>query len=163
MTNIIAILLSALLLCLPARAAELPGKVIGVTDGDTVKILIAGHKQERIRLAGIDAPERRQPYGQKSRQHLSNMIFGRQVVVVWKKRDRYKRIIGKIVLDEKTDVGLEQIKAGLAWHYKAYQKDQSGDDRQTYADAELRARDKRAGLWSDANPVAPWAWRRNGK
>ena len=109
----------ALALFLPAgaSAADLHGKVVGVADGDTVTVLDAEKHQHKIRLAGIDAPEKAQAFGQASKKNLSDMIFGHEVDVSWDKRDRYGRIIGKISVD-KIDVCLEQIRRGMAWHYK---------------------------------------------
>src|SRR5574340_1302510 len=97
-----------------ASAATLVGQVVGVTDGDTVTVLDEQRQQHKIRLAGIDAPEKRQPFGQRSKETLSDAVFGRSVSVEWDKFDRYGRIIGKIVVDTK-DVNLRQVEAGLAW------------------------------------------------
>ena len=102
-----------------ACAADLHGKVVGVADGDTVTVLDAEKHQHKIRLAGIDAPEKAQAFGQASKKSLSDMIFGREVDVKWDKRDRYGRIIGKISANQ-TDVCLEQVRRGMAWHNKQY-------------------------------------------
>ncbi len=124
-----------LLLAAPiAFADSLTGKVVKITDGDTLTILDANYKDHKIRLAGIDAPERRQAYGLASRKHLLSIVAGKQVTVEYQKRDRYGRIVGKVLLDG-IDACLEQVKAGLAWHYKKYQHEQSAEDRQLYADA----------------------------
>ena len=85
-------------------------------------------------------------------------MFGKAVLVVYNKKDRYGRTIGKVMLGG-TDANLEQIKAGLAWHYKAYEREQSAEDRAAYAAAELVARSARLGLWSEGNAVPPWEWR----
>ncbi len=87
------------------------------------------------------------------------MVFRKQVVVEWTKRDRYGRIIGKVIVGGR-DVNLAQISAGLAWHYKDYQREQANEDRRAYAGAEERARTKRIGLWSVAAPLPPWEFRR---
>ncbi|WP_256469911.1 thermonuclease family protein [Aromatoleum aromaticum] len=113
-----------------------------------------------MRLSGIDAPERRQAFGDRSRQNLAGLVFRKYLVVEWDKVDRYKRIIGKVILDGK-DVNLSQITAGYAGHYKEYQREQPFADRQSYARAEGEARTRRLGLWLDAVPVAPWDFRRN--
>ena len=149
-----------LVLCLATcvHAVELRGKVVGVSDGDTVTVLDAERHQHKVRLAGIDAPEKAQAFGQASKISLSDQIFGREVAVIWDKRDRYGRIIGKISVDH-LDVCLEQVRRGMAWHYKQYARDQAPDDRVTYAEAEVAARAARAGLWRDVAPVAPWEWR----
>jgi endonuclease YncB( thermonuclease family) len=108
-----------------ANAASLIGKVVRVADGDTVTVLDVSNTQHRIRLQGIDAPERKQPFGRKSGEYLANAVAGKTVVVEWDKRDRYGRIVGKVVL-EGEDMNLRQIEGGLAWHYKKYAVEQSG-------------------------------------
>lgn len=138
---------------------SLEGRVVGVADGDTITVLDAGNRQTRIRLQGIDAPESRQAFGQVSKQNLSDLIFNRQVVVEYEKTDRYGRTLGKVLAGGR-DVNLEQVKAGLAWHYKYYQDEQSPDDRRLYADAESQARAARRGLWADPSPIPPWDFRR---
>ena len=149
-----------IVLCLATcvHAVELRGKIVGVSDGDTVTVLDAERHQQKVRLAGIDAPEKAQAFGQASKTSLSDQIFGREVVVTWDKRDRYGRIIGKISVDFR-DVCLEQVRRGMAWHYKQYLRDQAPDDRGVYAEAEVAARAARVGLWHDEKPVAPWEWR----
>jgi len=147
-----------LYLTISAHAAELRGNVVSVSDGDTVTILDAGRHQHKVRLAGIDAPEKAQEFGKTSKQRLSEQIFGQNVVVIWEKHDRYGRIIGKILLND-IDICLEQIKQGMAWHYKQYQKDQPSKDREEYSDAETFARNAYKGLWSHKDPIAPWIWR----
>lgn len=129
--------------------------VVGITDGDTVTVLDARHVQHKIRLSGIDAPEKSQPFGQRSKENLSAWVFDRHVTVETDKTDRYGRSVGKIVLNG-IDVNLEQIKQGFAWHYWKYGSEQPEDERHRYAQAEKAAR---AGLWRDAAPVAPWDWR----
>jgi len=122
-------------------------------------VLDANYKQHKIRLAGIDAPERRQAYGLASRKHLASIVAGQQVRIEYQKRDRYGRIVGKVLLDG-IDVCLEQVKVGFAWHYKKYQHEQSAEDRELYADAENKARNERLGLWRENNPNPPWEFRR---
>lgn len=142
-----------------AQADSFDGRVVAVTDGDTITVLAAGNIQERIRLAGIDAPERGQSFGQASKQLLSDQVYGRQVAIEWAKRDRYGRVVGKVLVDGR-DANLEQVRAGMAWHFKKYENEQALDDRLAYGRAESAARDARIGLWSDPAPVAPWEWRR---
>jgi endonuclease YncB( thermonuclease family) len=132
--------------------------VVGISDGDTVTVLDALHAQHRIRLTGIDAPEKAQPYGDASKRHLSNMVFGEVVTVEYEKHDRYGRIVGKIMKNGH-DASLEQLRAGLAWHYKQYQREQSRADRNAYAEFEHEAQQAHAGLWRDRAPVPPWTWR----
>ena len=134
-----------LLLAAPiAFANSLTGKVVKITDGDTLYVLDANYKDHKIRLAGIDAPERKQAYGLASRKHLASIVAGQQVAVEYQKRDRYGRIVGKIWVDG-IDACLEQVKVGFAWHYKKYQHEQSLEDQRLYAEAENKAREGRLG------------------
>ncbi len=94
-----------------------------------------------------------------SRKHLASIVAGQQVTVEYQKRDRYGRILGKVLVDG-IDACLEQVKAGFAWHYKKYQHEQSVEDQRLYADAENDARDARLGLWRENNPNPPWEFRR---
>ena len=138
------------------------GRIVGISDGDTVTLLDANKRQYKIRLTGIDAPEKKMPFGQRSKEHLSDLIFSKDVLVETEKLDRYGRTLGKILFD-RNDINLAMINAGLAWHYKKYQKDQSRSDRLLYAHAEEQARQHRLGLWRDPNPTAPWEWRKGGQ
>ncbi len=138
---------------------DCPCKVVKVTDGDTVHVLDRGKVKHKIRLGGIDAPETKQAFGKKSKQNLSDLIASESVDVEYSKRDRYGRIIGKLLKDGQ-DINLKQVKDGYAWHYKAYQQEQSTLDQALYDSAETGARKKRIGLWS-APAVAPWEYRRN--
>ena len=160
----IQLLLASLTLVFAAAtvAENLTGKVIGVMDGDTIEVLDATKRPHKIRLEGIDAPEKEQAFGNRAKQHLSDQVFGKQVEVVTSKTDKYGRNIGKVLINGK-DANLEQVRAGFAWHYKAYQKEQSVVDRTLYADAEAAARSARSGLWRDPQPMAPWEWRHGGK
>ena len=144
------------------QAATLQGKVVGVADGDTIKVLDATNTQHKIRLQGIDAPEKAQPFGQKSKQSLSQLVYNKQVTVEYQKKDKYGRTLGK-VLHNGTDVCLEQIKLGMAWHYKQYESEQTKEDRETYAQAELATRAQALGLWKDKNATPPWEYRRQQK
>ena len=146
-------------LSLAAFADSLTGKVVKITDGDTLYVLDANYKEHKIRLAGIDAPERKQAYGLASRKHLASIVASKQVTVEYQKRDRYGRIVGKVLVNG-VDACLEQVKAGFAWHYKKYQHEQSPEDRRLYADAENQARNERLGLWRGNNPNPPWEYRR---
>lgn len=149
----------ALLLAWPLAGEVLEGRVVAVTDGDTVKVLTSSLVEERVRLATIDAPERKQPFGSVSKAHLSDLVFGREVAVDWHKRDRWGRIIGVVLVDGR-DAGLEQIGAGLAWHYTDYAREQSEADRERYARTQIDARAEALGLWSEEGPIPPWEWRR---
>lgn len=139
-------------------AADLRGRVVAVQDGDTVTLLDERNQQHRIRLQGIDAPEKSQPFGNVSRENLSGLVFDRDVLVQYEKLDRYGRVVGKILIDNR-DACLAQVEAGLAWHYKQYQIEQTVEDRARYAAAEETARRKLAGLWRDPSPKAPWEFR----
>ncbi len=134
------------------------GQVVAVADGDTVTVLDGRKRQHKIRLTGIDAPEKSQPYGNVSRQHLAGLVFGREVRANCPKKDRYQRQLCKIEVDGR-DVNLAQLAAGMAWHYKAYGKDQGLFDFTGYALVELEARYRRRGLWADPRPQAPWKYR----
>lgn len=141
-------------------AAVLQGSVVGVGDGDTIKVLDSNQRLYSVRLMGIDAPEKAQPFGQKSKQSLSNMVFNRQVEVEWTKKDKYGRIVGKIWTQDGTDVCLAQINNGMAWHYKQYASEQIPADRARYAQAEAKAKADGTGFWREQAPVPPWEWRR---
>lgn len=141
-----------------SSAYELTGRVVSVADGDTVTLLDANLRQHKVRLSGIDAPERRQPFGNRSRLHLGALVFGKQVTADCPKKDRYKRGV-----PPRGRPNLAQIEAGMAWHYKAYAREQSPADQWRYAKAEDRAREARQGLWADRAPVAPWDFRKARK
>jgi endonuclease YncB( thermonuclease family) len=144
--------------CFWAHAETITGRVVGVADGDTITLLDDAKRQYKIRLSGIDAPEKKQAFGQRSKESLSNLVFAKIVDVETDKVDRYGRRIGKIWVSG-VDANLEQIKRGMAWHYKQYEREQSKDDQRKYAKEELESRQARRGLWGDAAPVAPWEFR----
>lgn len=158
MKTLLRSLLLSLLISLSATAATLSGKVVGVSDGDTITVLDAAKVQTKIRLAGIDAPEKSQAFGNRSKQHLSDLVYQKTVDIDWNKTDKYGRTIGKVIVAGK-DANLAQIRAGLAWHYKAYEKEQSTKDRSDYAQVEGDARTRKLGLWADAKPIPPWDYR----
>jgi len=167
----IALMASLALLAGQVHAATLAGHVVGITDGDTITVLDASKTQYAVRLHAMDAPERNQPFGARSKQNLSGLVFGKDVTVEWRKKN-HERLVGKVLVDEtgadcafrsclkSLDAGLQQIRDGLAWHAKQFEREQSPEDRARYAAAEIKARDARAGLWTDAEPVPPWEWRR---
>jgi endonuclease YncB( thermonuclease family) len=138
------------------------GRVVRIADGDTLTLLDSSNTQHRIRLEGIDAPESHQAFGTQSKRSLSDMVSGKDVTVVYQKTDQYGRLMGKILIDG-MDVNLAQVKAGMAWHYKEYEREQSPEDRDLYAKAEDEARADRRGLWQDADPVEPSAFRKEAK
>jgi endonuclease YncB( thermonuclease family) len=143
-----------------SHAAEIVGRVVKVSDGDTITVLDGSKAQHRVRLLGVDAPEKGQDFGEVSRRELAALVAGGEVTVVWHKRDRYGRILG-VVYANGIDAGLVQIKRGNAWHYKTYERDQSPNERRLYANAERDARAARIGLWSQPTQTPPWDWRRN--
>lgn len=154
-----AITLLLALLAFPVTAETLSGRIVSITDGDTVTLLDSTRQQHKIRLAGIDAPEAHQPFGPRSRANLGALVFNLDVVADCSKRDRYQRMICKVLVNG-VDANLEQVKVGMAWHYKQYAREQSPQDREDYEIAEFNAKMRRLGLWADKNPVPPWEWRR---
>ena len=137
---------------------RLPGTVTRVVDGDTVVVEAQG-AVHRVRLAGIDAPEKNQPWGEAATRELRRMVVGRPVVVDWYKRDQWQRLIGVVRLNGE-DMNLHMVDRGMAWHFKRYTAEQAPGDRELYAAAETLARIERRGLWSDPDPIPPWEWRR---
>lgn len=149
-----------ILAALTCTAGTIDGRVVSVADGDTITVLDANKVLHKIRLAGIDAPEKKQPFGQRSKQSLSDLVFDKVVTVETNKRDKYQREVGKVFVDG-NDANLEQVKSGMAWHYKAYEREQSVIDRKVYADEENGAKVARRGLWADDDRVPPWDFRNN--
>lgn len=135
--------------------------VIGITDGDTIKARCGepgSYQQVTVRIAAIDAPERRQPFGEVSRQHLAALCFEQQARIAPRTKDRYGRMVADVSCQGR-DAGTDMVASGMAWVFDRYA---------TRADAHLRslqanARAAHAGLWADTNPVEPWAWRRDGR
>jgi endonuclease YncB( thermonuclease family) len=142
----------------PLLAAELTGKVVGISDGDTLTLLVpdgASFKQVRVRLAEIDTPESRQPYGQRAQQALSDLAFGKQARVVVQDTDRYGRTVGRVYVGS-LDVNAEMIRQGAAWVYRQYLKDQS------LLALEQQAKTAKRGLWGlpETERCPPWDWRK---
>ncbi len=125
---------------------------MGVSDGDTITVLHKG-KGERIRLHGIDCPEKRQAFGNRAKQFTSKLIFVKIVTVQVLDRDRYGRTVGVVLLPDGRSLNHELVRAGLAWMYRRYTDDQS------LSELEEEARVARRGLWADPNPIPPWQWR----
>lgn len=145
-----------------AYAEVLSGRVVGVADGDTITVLDSTNTQHKIRLGGIDAPEKKQAFGNVSKKSLSDMVFNQQVDVEWHKEDRYGRKVGKVLVNDE-DVNLEQIKRGMAWFYKKYKSELVQEDRITYELAQQDAEANQVGLWIDAYPIPPWDFRKQPK
>jgi len=162
--SVCALQVAGLLLALSCatNAATIEGYVVGVADGDTITVLDADKVQHKIRLAGIDAPEKKQAFGQRSKQSLSDLVFSKAVTVDTNKKDRYGRVVGKVLVNG-MDANLAQVQRGMAWHYKAYEREQSAIDRTLYTNAEIEARESKRGLWADEAPLPPWASRRDKK
>lgn len=139
----------------PKITEELTGKVIGVSDGDTIKVLV-NREQVTVRLEGIDAPEAKQSFGTKSKQALSEMIFGKTIVVKKTGDDRFGRTLGFILLGD-TDVNAKMIQDGWAWHFKKY------NDEERLSKLEQEARESKRGLWAESDPLAPWDYRARQK
>lgn len=135
------------------------GKVVGVTDGDTLTVLKDGQEQVKIRLYGIDAPEGGQDFGAKAKQALSALTFGKVVDVQTMDQDRYGRTVGRVFADGQ-DVNEALVKSGMAWVYHQYCKEVL--TCQSWAGLEQDARAARGGLWADPDPTPPWEWRHGG-
>ena len=151
-TGALLLLLAAQAVC--ASAAEIAGRVVGIADGDTLTVLDAGNRQIRVRLAEIDTPESGQPYGDRARQALSDLAFGKAVRVVVQDTDRYGRAVGR-VHEGAVDVNAEMVRRGAAWVFRRY----SDDPALLRLEAEARA--ARRGLWAlpEAERTPPWEWR----
>lgn len=145
------------------RTAISPARVDHVFDGDSLVIVTADGRRLEVRLEGIDAPERGQPFSRRARTELVTLLSGRTVLVEPRKIDRYGRRVVILRLADSTDVGLRMIEKGLAWHYVAYAREQDPDQRWSYARAEEGARRARRGLWQEAEAVPPWSFRASSR
>ena len=149
-------ILIALLICTPLAVAEnFRGKVVGVADGDTITVMHQG-RGERIRLHGIDAPERGQPFNNRAKQFVSDLCFRKEVRVETKGHDRYQRTIADVILPDGHILNYEIVKARLAWWFRRY-----APNDPTLEGLEFQARQAQRGLWSDRGPVPPWEFRKN--
>jgi endonuclease YncB( thermonuclease family) len=144
-----------------ASAAELRGTVVGVIDGDTITVLDSEKRQHKVRLAGIDAPEKHQGFAERSKQNLSSLAYKKQAVLDCYKTNQSQQKVCRVRVGGK-DVALAQVEAGLAWHYKRFENEQSPTERGTYSNAEAGARASRIGLWQSDKPVPPWEFRQRG-
>ena len=134
--------------------ADFSGKVVAVTDGDTLKVMKEG-VAVRVRLWGIDCPEMGQAFGKRAKQFASGLAFGKTVKVIEVDRDRYGRTVGEVILEDGRSLNRELVRAGLAWWYRQYAKNHIELEA-----LEREAREAKAGLWADADPIPPWNWRR---
>lgn len=142
----------------PSDGATIGARVVAVSDGDTITVQFEDKRRIRIRLQGIDAAERTQPYSQVGRRSLHEMTMGKFVTFDTEKIDRHGRAVAVVRVKGK-DVCLAQIQAGLAWHFKRYEMEQTPEERSAYAAAEAIAKAARRGLWRDDAPLAPWEFR----
>ena len=153
-------LLFVLLVHSVCGAETIQGTVTRIAEGDSLTIRDSAQREFKIRLAGIDAPEREQPYYETSRQNLAGLAYGKLVTVKWYKRDRYGRLVGTAVAaTDKMDLGLAQVRAGHAWWFKRDAKEQTPFERSRYETAEREAQTNKRGLWRTGKPVPPWEWR----
>ncbi|MCS6291698.1 MAG: thermonuclease family protein [Nitrospira sp.] len=138
----------------PVLADEFISEVIGILDGDTIDVL-HNHQTKRIRLNGIDCPEKGQAYGQKAKHAASDLVFGKEVTIQTHGYDKYKRTIGDVFLPDGTNVNHTLVKDGWCWWYRKYAS------RDVMLEGlEVEARKARRGLWADPQPVPPWEWRK---
>jgi micrococcal nuclease len=150
------ILIIILILCWPITARAWMAKVVSVTDGDTIKVYNVEQGQVKIRLYGIDTPEKAQPYGKAAGKHLASLIAGATVEVESVAKDRYGRTVG-IVSDSETNINQEMVRSGYAWVYQRYCDKPFCD---YWLALENEAKIEKLGLWQEPNPVPPWEWRR---
>jgi micrococcal nuclease len=141
----------ALAVSFSARA-DFTGKVVGVADGDSITVL-RDREQVRVRLVDIAAPEKAQPFGNRSKQTLEALVKGQTVLVVERGQDRYHRTLGRIYRGD-LDVNAELVREGMAWVFRKYNKDAS------LYEIEAEAREQKRGLWRDPEPVPPWEWQK---
>ena len=132
-------------------------KVISITDGDTFRGLTMDNKEIKFRVYGIDAPERNQAFGTRSKQYFADLIFGKTVGIKVQEKDYFGRWVVWVYTPDGKDVSAEMLKAGMAWHFKKYDKSKE------YASLENKARLNGVGLWVDKKPIAPWEFRRKKK
>lgn len=141
-----------------ASAASLSGRVSRITDGDSLVLMDDQSREHKINLAGIDSPEKGQDFGDKARNNLAALAMGKSATADCRKRDKYLREICVVTVEGK-NLGLEQVRAGMAWWYREYISEQSASERAEYEQAELNAKLHRLGLWKGRNPTPPWVWR----
>ena len=147
-------LLLSLLLCVPAIGQRFPVTVVGITDGDTFTVINRDKLQLKIRIIGIDAPESRQPFGNKAKQALSDLIYRKTIDIDVQYQEKWGRYAAKVYTPDGQDVALLMLQAGMAWHNVDY------DKTAAYQAAQEKARKAGKGLWGDAHPVAPWDFRK---
>lgn len=147
----------AVILCPLLAYADFTGKVVGVIDGDSIRVMHEG-KAEKVRLAGIDCPERKQAFGTKAKQATSNLSFGKAVYVEPIAKDRYGRTVAFITLPDGVRLNEELVKEGMCWWYRKY-----APHNVRLKELEAVARGEKRGLWVEGKPVPPWEFRTEGK
>jgi endonuclease YncB( thermonuclease family) len=143
-----------LLLFSCAEAFPFTGEVVGVLDGSTIEVARGG-KTERVRLHGIDCPEKGQPYSHDAKQAISALVFAMEVTVEPYGKDKYGRIMADVLLADGTNVNHKLVKEGWCWWYRKHAPDKAELER-----LELEAREAKKGLWVDADPIPPWVYRK---
>jgi micrococcal nuclease len=138
----------------PVLAADFSGQVVSVLDGDTLAVLHNQHP-ERIRLSGIDCPEKGQAYGKKAKQAASELFVGRKITLQTHGKDKYGRTIADVLLADGTNVNHTLVKDGWCWWYRKYAPNDT-----VLEGLETGAREERKGLWADPHSVPPWEWRK---
>jgi endonuclease YncB( thermonuclease family) len=146
-----------LLLASPLEAADYTGSVVGVLDGDTIEVL-HNNKADRIRLSGIDCPEKHQAFGQRAKQAASELVFGKEVTIQTHGHDKYKRTLADVILPDGKNLNQELVKQGWCWWYRKY-----APGNTVLEGLETEAREARKGLWADPQPVPPWEWRKRSR
>lgn len=138
-----------------ATISVITGKVIGISDGDTIKILTEDKQELRIRLNGIDCPEKKQAFGTKAKEFTSDLVFGKNVKVISRGTDRYGRVLGEVILEDGRSLNKELLKNGYAWWYEQYAKKEID-----LKNLQEQARRDSIGLWKDKEAIAPWEFRK---
>ncbi len=171
MLKILPLIALLFLVQTPAQAelgvSSYKGWAVTVLEGDTVRVLDGSNRMARVRLKGIDAPERDQPYGEEARKYLASLLSGREVRVEANKSDDFGNILGQIWVEppecfdckKSVDANLALLKVGLAWWSSKFAKQQSRSERKAYEAAQEKARQEKIGLWAAPDPVPPWEWR----
>ena len=151
----LALILIFVLISLVCSAQRFTVKVVSISDGDTFTAINKDNLQLKIRIFGIDAPEKKQAYGNKSKEFLSSLIFGKSISIDVQSKDGYGRYLAYVYSPEGKDVSLLMIHEGMAWHFTKY------DNNEVYEAAQTVAKKARRGLWADPSPIAPWDFRSN--
>ena len=150
-------LLFVFLLFAVVTIAQIRGKVVGIADGDSFTLLTSENKQLKIRLHGIDCPEKKAAFGQKAKAFTSDLIFGKYVTIKQTAKDRYRRTVAIVYLPDGRILNEELLKAGMAWHYRQH------DKNPRWSKMEQQARIAKRGLWQAPHPVPPWEYRKRMK